>query len=285
MAATEAALLKKLLKDELLKPRYRSDDPAWVIETVMQEQGIAPRLSNLLYQHRRSLAETPKSMAEQARVPQSSGGTAAQAGGVGTCGSASRPGDPELDVLAQLQARWRKHVEASVRSLCSELGSPLMWPSASAFNSKPAARGTRALQLRGVYEPEEMLHAIATAAHPNARTGEVGSGKGGLVPLHLRTPTLADLVERFSDLNAAVRQVGDRVVHWLARPSLAIRPARWGFVFPPVHDAHTARLNPHTRATPPHAAPRRPAPSGRRGRRPARLVQRGAPPHGPPRPG
>jgi hypothetical protein len=205
-ATAEAALLKKLVKDELLKPRYRSDDPALVVEALMHEQGIASRLLNLLYQHRRSLEAEPKtSSAEQARALQSPGGPAAPASGGGACGSALRPDDQELDVITELQARWRKHVEASLRSLCSELGMPLMCPSASVSGGKPAAKSARALQMRGVYEPEEMLDVIAATVHPNKRAD--GQVWFGLVPLQLRTPTLAELVERLDDLNTTVRQV------------------------------------------------------------------------------
>jgi len=206
MAASETSLLKKLVKDELLKPRYRSNDPAVVAEAVMHEQGLASRFSNLLYQHKRAQEELSRVGQGAQRVGSSSG--------AGSISCISRPGEDELDIIVRLQTRWRQHVEASLKTLCSELGMPLMQPSGAVNPGVAArvnARGSRAAQMRGVYESSEMLEAIAATDHNNTSSGISGARPWGMVPLELSTPSLAELVDLFGDIGAAARQVRPRV--------------------------------------------------------------------------
>lgn len=235
MDVPDTALVKKLVKDALLKPRYRNEDPAAATEAVLQDHGLASRLSNMLYASRRA-SEEPQTVA-MARALRGAGRTAATgAGPAAPTTISTRAGDvAELDIMRALQARWQSHVEAAVRRLCAESGGPLMRTTAAAV--VPAPKSSRQ---RGLYEPSEMLQLVADAEaprptrthivqpplplpqrskppaeadalptqHDNAMSSHTGLRGWGLVPFELATPSLGELADGFGELRPSVRQSG-----------------------------------------------------------------------------
>ena len=229
-----ALRLKRVVKEELVKPRYRDHDVASVIEAVLCT-GLGTQLSNTLY----SAAQ------ERTPPPQPPPPTAPTTETTSTQRSPYSPLPPpepraeRLDVVAALLRQWEVHQRGAVRQYCEETGAPPMRVRGDGVDEAPshpveaaAWHAARAAK-RPLVHGEELLELIAELRHPN-HTSESSAIRGwGLVAVELAPPTRAALQARFGELSLGERQGGldDELRGWFAeeRQAMGLRVLGNGF--------------------------------------------------------
>ena len=219
--------IKRAVKEELLKPRWRACDVASITELVLRDKGLASQLSNKIYAQCRAGTDRQPRQAWGDMAPAASlGASAAQrsrpAAGPSTARTASSPLPPpplatstaygqvdELAAVAALREKWLHTLGTWVQRLAEESGAPLMNSrnEAEAELSLAQSRAQR-MRMKGLYTAEDLLDAIASFRHPN-QTASVTAIRGwALVPFSFATPSLRECAERFTALQLSARQGG-----------------------------------------------------------------------------
>ena len=193
-------LVKRALKEELLKPRYRDAFGA-VLNGVLLEQGLAARLCNRLSEQEAAhdLRQPERSVASTHRTSSS---------------TLPPPEDPdeELTVVKALREQWNTHLQSTLAHHCEETMQPVM---------RLTAEGSKIKTVRGckwLFTIDDFLELLRGCHHPNMVRGRGSARSWCLTPVQLRTPTLSELQDKFAELAPTVRQSGldDELRGWFA---------------------------------------------------------------------
>lgn len=233
MASSDCSMIKRAVKEELLKPRYRDVTVATVIDEVLSVHGLEAQMCNSMYEHYLCARDGAAGLAAgiPPHRPLPANGTQATAADDGGDHPPQRDSrhapqrGAELDTVVAMRKQWGGMLLNSLRWLCEEMGQPLikMRPDGGPYEGQPRHwRGKRVQQKgRHLYEADDVLEAIVEARHPN------DPGARGLTwsitPLYLRTATLAGLQVRFAELAPSVRHTGvdDELRGWFEEARLA----------------------------------------------------------------
>ena len=210
-ANTPPTLIKRSVKEEILKPRYREAFGP-VIDSVLLEQGLAAQLCNALHDAEK---QKMQQRAEQARHQDRPS----------TARPANSPLPPpeikELDVIEMMLDTWSAKLIATLQAHCDETGLPLMrvGDGGRGGGGARAARGSKFL-----YTIDDVASLLENAEHPNRVDGRKGGRSWCLSPLELWTPRLPQLRQLFAELAPAERQSGldDEMRAWYADERYAI---------------------------------------------------------------
>ena len=202
------SLVKRSLKEELLKPRYR-DAFGPVVNAVLLEQGLAAQLCNSLHLHEER-AQAP--MRARRHEPSSS-----------RADSSPLP-EPELrgelTVVSAIHDKWTAQIHATLTHHCEETGQPLMRVTSEGGRGVRPTRGVKWL-----FSTDEILTLLESVHHPNHVRALGGSGRSWcLTPVELSTAKLHELREKFAELAPTERQGGldDELRMWFAEERYAI---------------------------------------------------------------
>lgn len=153
-------LVKRSLKEEILKPRYR-DAVGSVVQSVLLEQGLAAQLCNGLHAQEEATARALRASRQVSLA--STQATSERAEG----SPLPPPGGDELDLIVDLNNRWFAKLHATLMAHCDETGYPLMKVTAEASTTS----GTRAAKpgrgAKWLYSSDDLLHALERVEHPN----------------------------------------------------------------------------------------------------------------------
>ena len=141
-------LVKRSLKEELLKPRYR-DAFGPVVNAVLLEQGLAAQLCNSLFAQEERLARAGR----RGAADDGGGGLspAQSAGSTGHMATSARAlasplPEPELkeelSVVSAIRDKWAAQLHTTLMHHCEETGQPLMRVAAETSRSRQG-RGCR----------------------------------------------------------------------------------------------------------------------------------------------
>lgn len=212
-ALDEPPLVKRSLKEELLKPRYR-DAFGPVVSAVLLEQGLAAQLCNSLYEQEERAARD--------RAPTVRGPTS-----VSLRANASPLPDPEptreeLSVVAAMRDKWAAQLHATLAHHCEETGQPLMRLAQLHDGNMIRARAGRGP--RWLFTSDDVIALLESAQHPNHVKARGGARSWCLTPLELSTSRLAQLRDRFAELAPTERQGGldDELRGWFGEERYTI---------------------------------------------------------------
>ena len=201
-------LVKRALKEELLKPRYR-DAIGPIVSAVLLEQGLAAQLCNSLYDHEEQLARR--------RRPEAGGKARASSRASASPLPDPEPAGEELSVIRELRERWAAQLHATLLHHCEETGQALMrltdHGAPSLVSKARSARGCKWL-----FTADDVIALLEAAQHPNHVKARGGTRSWCLTPLELATSKLPQLREKFAELAPTERQSGldDELRGWFA---------------------------------------------------------------------
>ena len=194
------ALIKRALKEEILKPRYREAHGS-VVNTVLLEQGLAAQLCNSLYDQE-----------VRARAIAREEGSGKESSARGANSPLPHPGSEELSAISMMLERWADQLHTTLANHCQDTGQPLMCVG-------EAGRGARSNRgAKFLYTIDDVLQLLESAQHPNHANARTGGRSWCLTPLELSTPRLPQLRHMFSELAPSERQSGldDELRGWYA---------------------------------------------------------------------
>ena len=202
-------LVKRSLKEEILKPRYR-DAIGPVVNSVLLEQGLAAQLCNGLFMREEKTAQALKASRDGGDLS----ATASTARAYNS--PLPAPCSEELSVITAMIDKWQLQLHGTLQALCEETGQPLMRVGHGTGNptKKPSA-----LSLRGwLYTTDDLLALVEGVKHPNQVTDRTGAKPWCLTPIALWTPRLPQLRQMFAELAPTERQSGldDELRGWFA---------------------------------------------------------------------
>ena len=200
-------LIKRSIKEEILKPRYREAFGP-VVNSVLIEQGLAAQLCNALHD-----TEVRAALAAR-RTHEDS-----------TARKANSPLPPpeveELGAVTAMVEKWALQLHTILLHHCDETGLPLMrvGDGGRGGGGGRAARGTKFL-----YTVDDIVVLLESAQHPNHASGRTGGRSWCLTPLELWTPRLPQLRHMFAELAPSERQSGldDELRGWYAEERFSV---------------------------------------------------------------
>ncbi|KAL3932936.1 MAG: hypothetical protein SGPRY_000500 [Prymnesium sp.] len=198
------ALIKRAVKEELLKPRYRSIGVGAVIEEVLTTQGLEAHICNNVYQQYLLEKENAQERARDAWVESTRGRSAIRGGegATGTCSFTRRA--RELDIVIEMRKRWGSKLMHNLQKMMEETGQPLIRMRMDGDAER--WRGKRMHKSKFVYESSDLMEALTQSRAQGSEHQRVASW--GISPIRMRTPVLIQLRERFADLDVEERQTG-----------------------------------------------------------------------------
>jgi len=203
----KCAQVKRAVKEEVLKPRYRTLAVESSIGEVLMAHGLESQISNSMHNQVRSeLGWLPSGCLPTATVmPIEKGRDTLQKAA------------EELDAVIDLRQRWGKKLTHDMRKLSEEAGQPLMRVRQEGdierYQKVKKAMSIKGQNVKLLYEAADLLEALTSTRHPNGSRSHL---PWGICPLRLRIPTLKQLRERYADLAPSERQTGidDEILGW-----------------------------------------------------------------------
>lgn len=223
-------VVKRQLKEEILKPRYR-DAFGPVVNAVLVEQGLAATLCNTLHAQEEELAKARSAAAPPRGTLEHPDSRRADASPLPAppFGTASDTG--ELSVVLALRDKWAAQLHTTLMTHCEATGQPLMRVT-SASGMTHAGGGTRGGSGGGggpkyLYTLDDLAALLHAVVHPNhAGAGRVGAGarSWSLTPVEIATPGLAQLRAIYAELAPSERQSGldDEMRGWFSEARYAV---------------------------------------------------------------
>ncbi len=204
-------LVKRSLKEELLRPRYKEVTRP-LIEEMMQERGLAAALCNRIYAREEKLRERTASRRtgpngeELVRLPPPA------------------PRLEELSVVVEMRDTWAAQLHATLARHLDETGLPLMCVTSELEGGRAAAQRRGARGVRWLYTVDDLLDGLEMASHPNHTSRLAQIRSWCLTPVQLSTPSIEQLRDRFAELAPTERQVGldDELRSWFVDDRLAV---------------------------------------------------------------
>eukprot|EP00966_Prymnesium_polylepis_P211979 4909910-Prymnesium_polylepis.1 len=200
------SLVKRAVKEELLKPRYRAVPVASVIDEVLNAQGLESQICNSIYLREQSRSEASSSGCGGSGT--AAGASSSDSAAPATVRASMQPDD--LDVVVEMRQRWGRMIVQNLRKLNEETGQSLLRIRQEGEAAHDRWRGKRMQKqpAKFLYEPSDLVEAVSQARHPNGGSGHCRVLSWGISPIRVRTLTLAQLRERFVDLSVQERQTG-----------------------------------------------------------------------------
>lgn len=193
-------LVKRSLKEEILKPRYR-DAIGSIVHSVLVEQGLAAQLCNGLHAQEEATAHALRASRQQTS---SAGPSSERAQDSPLPPHASE----ELHVVHVLNDKWMAQLHNTLLAHCDETGQALMKVTAEP-SSAPGTRAARPGRgVKWLYSTDDLLQLLESAEHPNQASHRTGAKSWCLTPLALWTPRLPQLRQMFAELAPSERQNG-----------------------------------------------------------------------------
>lgn len=221
--------LKRLVKEEIIKPKYAAADVIASMPDIMAQLGATAALRN----------EVARLVEEGVQLPRPGElqPAAGAAGGAPILTGTHRPqlqpwprGLPQHPTSEPLDA-VREAMEAWEHSICEELNSMATEQRRPLVRARPPGETipVRADQsVRFLFDAEDLLEAVVQMRSPNHSAHLTHLRSAGIVQLQLRTPTVEQLRAMMPELAPAQPQVGidDVVADRAAFVSGAVRTAR-----------------------------------------------------------
>lgn len=191
--AERCLMVKRAVREELLKPRYRGAAVDSIIDDVLCAHGLEAQVCNCIYLHlqEQRLQAPGASLAREEGQPAPEGSV--------------HGADHELDMVVEMRERWGRMLEQNVQQMCEEAGQPLVRIRLDADAEKWRAKRVQQ-KVRFLYEASDLVEHLRNAKAK--RDGQVRAPAWGISPLRLRTPTLVQLRDRFAELCLEERQTG-----------------------------------------------------------------------------
>jgi hypothetical protein len=214
--------IKRQVKNEIIKPQYKSKDVATLIPKVMEEMGLTTKLRNAIYEiyHRKYSTSNSKTSASATssdptslKNDRSDVVSVARAGGNEEFGFDQE--ENELDTVNEARRQWEEGICEELNALGLEQQRPLArlrndvsaGERARTFAEKgadPTQQNTR----RFLFDSEDLLEAIASIDSPNHSSNVTRIQSWGMVRVLLKTPDVNELRSIFSELHPSMSQIG-----------------------------------------------------------------------------
>jgi len=195
--------IKRAVKEEIIKPKYKADDLATVIPQVIERLGLVGQLQNAVYSQYHQLAGQAAFPPQQPTLP-----------------LPVLPKGETLEFVANAKLKWESRVKEELEAIAREQGKP---------HARDRMEGEEEAEeedytVRFLFDENDFLDLLAKISNPNNSMPVTKIVQWGMIKVLLKTPTTKLLRQRFSGLDPKHRQNGldDELQSWFAAERLRV---------------------------------------------------------------